>query len=355
MDRNVIRIGECNKNRTRSPEPFRRLGAFYLALNFAHPAFWARLIRLRAGGRHSCGPSSPIALKLYNCAAMGTRVMFVFAVIVLAPIFVTAQNQPSGAQNRQKAQPANPVPPLSVNCNCVTQTDESKDKPHGWYKLVTWPEGIATWAVILTLGAIVWQSWETKKAAQAARDGVELQINKERARVRIIVNDPILSPNNAGVHWTLENYGTTYAFIHVALIRLVLTSEREIVSDYSKCKSVFIGKSIKPDTKLPLLALTQLEPSGLTANQIMEITKGTLFVHFYGFVKYQDLFDHRWRRRIHLRWGPHWELAGTPAENREISADPPTFPWWKFQWLKPAVENIKSAIENMKRAGQDPN
>jgi hypothetical protein len=99
---------------------------------------------------------------------MDVRVVFIFAVVVLAPIFVTAQNQQSGAKSGQKTQEANPAVPISVNCNCTSQAADSKDKPQGWHKFVTWPEGIATWALIFTLGAIVWQAIETRRSVKTS-------------------------------------------------------------------------------------------------------------------------------------------------------------------------------------------
>ena len=77
---------------------------------------------------------------------------------------MASQNQPSGTQKRENAQQAIPATPVNVNCNCTNQTDSGHDKPQGWYKLVTWPEGVATWALIFTLGAICWQSWETRRS-----------------------------------------------------------------------------------------------------------------------------------------------------------------------------------------------
>ena len=55
------------------------------------------------------------------------------------------------------------------------QNTEDAYQPPVWAKFVTWPEGVGAWAVILTLLAIVWQSAETRRAANAARDSIRLQ------------------------------------------------------------------------------------------------------------------------------------------------------------------------------------
>src|SRR5271154_4837844 len=51
--------------------------------------------------------------------------------------------------------------------------DTGVAKPEGWHRLVTWPEGITAWAVILTLAAIAWQSVATARAAVATENAVK--------------------------------------------------------------------------------------------------------------------------------------------------------------------------------------
>jgi len=96
------------------------------------------------------------------------RIFMVVAVLALAPVTMAVQNQPSGTQERKAAQQSNPTAPVTVNCNCTTQTDDGKDQPQGWHKLIAWPEGVATWALIFTLGAIVWQAIETRRSVQVS-------------------------------------------------------------------------------------------------------------------------------------------------------------------------------------------
>lgn len=275
----------------------------------------------------------------------------VFVLCAVAAIMTTQPNNRASlakdypqTQSQDRVTTANADDHNCKPCNNSTDSNNNSPKRDAPLKRPEW------WLVILgfpTLVVLLWQAIVNGIAAKAARDGVELQITKERARVRIIADVPILSHTNASVDWSLENYGATYASVHVACVRLVLTPERETVPDYSKCKGVFVGESMKPDTR-QISAPTQLEPDSLTAAQLLGINNGTLFVHLYGFVKYQDLFDRRWRRRIHLRLAVSlggimqwWELAGAPNENWEIRADPAKPRWWEFQWLRKAIESIK--------------
>jgi uncharacterized protein (UPF0333 family) len=52
---------------------------------------------------------------------------------------------------------------------------EDACKPPIWARYFTWPEGVGAWAVIITIFVIAWQSVETRTAAQATRDSVEIQ------------------------------------------------------------------------------------------------------------------------------------------------------------------------------------
>jgi hypothetical protein len=113
---------------------------------------------------------------------MKTRIVLVLAVVVLAPVFVATQNQPSGAKKRDNTQQANPAVPVSVNCDCASQAGDGKDKPQGWHKLVTWPEGIAVWALIATLGAIIYQAILTHLSVRVARDAL---IASERPELEV--------------------------------------------------------------------------------------------------------------------------------------------------------------------------
>jgi len=58
------------------------------------------------------------------------------------------------------------------------------------YILIAWPTGITTWAIIVTLVVVGWQSWETRKSASAALEQIQLIKEKERARIVVTVLRP---------------------------------------------------------------------------------------------------------------------------------------------------------------------
>jgi len=91
----------------------------------------------------------------------------------------------------------------------------------GWlYVLISWPEGITTIAIILTLGAIVWQAWLTRQ--QAEHMGEQTLILKQSADISRGATVPtlrMLKFNMSGtdplvdneMELTVRNYGATFS------------------------------------------------------------------------------------------------------------------------------------------------
>jgi len=82
------------------------------------------------------------------------KIAVLFA-ICLAPVAMPRQKQTPARERQREAQQPPPAITVTTNENSAYDKQRSADKPQGWHKFVTWPEGIVTWAIILTLGAIV--------------------------------------------------------------------------------------------------------------------------------------------------------------------------------------------------------
>jgi hypothetical protein len=92
--------------------------------------------------------------------------------------------QESESQSQGEVQGAES--PIAVNpiANGNEHQDKAKNgncKLPWWYVLLAWPEGITTCALLLTLGVIAWQTYETRRAAQAGLLNAQAVINSERA------------------------------------------------------------------------------------------------------------------------------------------------------------------------------
>jgi len=112
-------------------------------------------------------------LKAYNSCVESMLKLALIAVLSLAPMAMASQQQKASGQSQGNAQQVTP-PCLTINADQSTTNyqPQEKEKPQGWHKFVTWPEGIATWGLLLTLGAIIWQTVETRRSANASRRAV---------------------------------------------------------------------------------------------------------------------------------------------------------------------------------------
>jgi hypothetical protein len=112
----------------------------------------------------------------YNFTAMW-KYLLICAFFLGMAVFVARQDERAAQKRTQNAKHLD-------NCTVIAKADTEhpqenventeRDTP-GWYGFFRWPNGTTTWAIILTFLAIVWQSSETRKSADAARDSIKLQ------------------------------------------------------------------------------------------------------------------------------------------------------------------------------------
>jgi len=101
---------------------------------------------------------------------------------------------------------------------CTEEGASARDYLPWGYNLVSWPEGITTWAIIFIGFAIVWQSWEARKSAETARQMIVLQ-HRPKVCVRSI---RVHQKNSADLElWlTIGNSGGTVAHIQNGLFQV---------------------------------------------------------------------------------------------------------------------------------------
>jgi hypothetical protein len=84
------------------------------------------------------------------------------------------EHQASDKYKRQCQERIAAIAPASdQKASCADECKDPKDYMPWWYVLIAWPEGITTWAILFTLGAIIWQAVETRKAAEATKRSVK--------------------------------------------------------------------------------------------------------------------------------------------------------------------------------------
>src|SRR5665213_1908828 len=86
-------------------------------------------------------------------------------ILIGAIVFVTCKNERSAENYQQKSVDDSQPPAVSPahEDDRRNQTQDSNPKPACWHILLAWPNGITAWAIIFTLIAIGWQSYETRR------------------------------------------------------------------------------------------------------------------------------------------------------------------------------------------------
>ena len=192
-------------------------------------------------------------------------------------------------------------------------------------------KAIESQAIIMNgqIAAIESQNRTMQESVAVARNAAEVEMEKERARLKIVVLDIIPQVSLKVVVCHLENYGGTPAFISNFGVRFLFSLVRDVVPDYSLCQQVLYADSLQvsKSTKHFLVQLEPIDP--LTDDDVMKIRKDEAFIHFYGFVKYQDVFKRDRQTTIHVRWTMRWggtmegmimqwwEPVGLPEENAD--------------------------------------
>jgi len=188
-----------------------------------------------------------------------------------------------------------------------SQSQETADKPNGWHKLISWPEGITAWAVILTLGAIVWQAFETRRSVNAARDAAKASllnaraiVDSERAWVEVTVKSgttlPQTIPANQLAIWaffpTVTNSGRTVCRLTGMFIgKRFARSPQELpaIPNYSEAGASILNAELLlfPDSPQSPLDIK------LSMEEVWRVRNSQDSLYIYGYVQYEIPMDSR--------------------------------------------------------------
>jgi hypothetical protein len=152
--------------------------------------------------------------------------------------------------------------------------------------------------------------WAAQASANAADKSIELVINKERARLRVepLELDLAEAPTYFA-RYLVEFNGTTPAFISSSGALGIITASIE------QTENPFI-----PDLFIPpvISASTESEVRsaplwGLRLVSRRDLVTNTLFIHFFGYIKYLDVFD----KERETVFGFIWEESKIPGISGE--------------------------------------
>jgi hypothetical protein len=218
--------------------------------------------------------------------------------------------------------------------------------------LYIWQSMVLSFAALLTLGAIWYQARETSRAAKAARDSVgeireqakimfrqtiatekaaeaarsnvQTIIDKERARIYIEPTPfdrerteqyrSLIAPAfgmSRLVYFTVTIRGFTDAIIIKSLAQANVTESPEH-SRGDLCIGMNLPKIIEAGSKAREEWTFVL--SSLAEKDVTDIREGRQFLHFYGLIRYEDVFRNEHETAFHYLWDIDAPRFGKPAE-----------------------------------------
>lgn len=172
-----------------------------------------------------------------------------FFVAVALAIIAVAREQ-HYAREKYEAQKQADCIELSISPtekhDCAKDAQSRKDYAPWGYVLMAWPEGITTWAIIVTFVFIGWQADETRKAAEAALLNAQAVINAERPWMLVSVKPS--QGQMGGFDVRVRNRGRTPAIVIEARMGCIAAKS---VSDLSLPAVFPIDNPVKNKVVIP--------------------------------------------------------------------------------------------------------
>ena len=305
---------------------------------------------------------------LYNLSRMRTLIVIALLAVVLSPHIASAMGaaasaQPAGdsaksliAQNANPAgkpagnDPAQSQPPPSIRISDFPPVSVTKDWSDRAYWLFTlFLVAVGALQVFLLWGnlrAIERQAIQmerqtgileksvasAEKSAETARQNVELFVNRERGHLRVdlLPLDWPPKPGAMKMEYKVTLYGSTEAYVTSSCARVEITDSPEPAEDAHWWPAMSIPQVITPDNRMQQAQVQGIFPKPtLEQTDIDAINAGKKFIHFRGFVKYNDVFGaERWTRCRRM-WelsalrnpdgtrSGHWSKRGSAKDNSE--------------------------------------
>lgn len=251
------------------------------------------------------------------------------AIIIGTIVLVTRGEYEAAAKYKRACQaklPAASAARTTDKSSGEQECQEPKEYMPWEYMLLSWPEGITTWALLATLGAIIWQAVETRRAAKATAESAnaaygsvvwaqaqwELMKEKERARLEVksgspLTIDRVLNLWAINTNIKLRNIGSSRAFITGAGGAMILkdgngTYSRELGDfDTLSLPDQFVDPS---DTtiEIPLTLLPAGFEQDFTIGQFADdLHEGNKSIALHGFIEY-DTLSMRFRKDFGYTW-----------------------------------------------------
>jgi hypothetical protein len=231
----------------------------------------------------------------------------VVALVIVGGITLVARQQQTASEKYERDRESRCVATFPIASEaekqdaCKHEKDSGKNYLQWWYVLFAWPEGITTWAIIATGVVIGWQSFQTKKAAQAALLNAQAVINSERPWIMVTVEE-VVGPSG-GFNLYMTNKGRTPAMVTGAYIGCVVVKDLSALPNkapygpgsMAKDRIVLAGEKL-PITWFDGSTLKKIVGKGFPSAP----WDGDIFV--FGKVAYRDLLSPSSRSAHETRW-----------------------------------------------------
>ncbi len=171
-----------------------------------------------------------------------------------------------------------------------------------------------------------------EKNAETARQNIEMFVSRERAHLRVEVM-PLewpLPPGPAKLKYKVTLHGATEAYITSSCARAEIIDSLEPPDDAKWWPAMSIPQVISPANRVVDGIVEGIFPKmNLEQPDIDAIDAGKKFIHFRGFIRYEDVFGTERASRFLRVWevskvrnpdgtrSAHWGKRGSPKDNSE--------------------------------------
>jgi hypothetical protein len=171
-----------------------------------------------------------------------------------------------------------------------------------------------------------------EKSAETASQNLQMFMNRERGhlRVELLPIEWPLQPGTPKLSYRVILYGSTEAYVTSSCARAELTDSSEPVDDPHWFPAMNITPVITPDQRTVEGQAQGVFPKiSLAQSDLDAIDAGKKFIHFRGFVKYNDVFGAERYARFRRVWelspvrnpdgsrSGHWSRRGSAKDNSE--------------------------------------
>jgi hypothetical protein len=179
----------------------------------------------------------------------------VAAALAFAIPAMSAQHEVSAEKSQGKGNNTNPPIVLPQTEAANNNAQRRTDQPPRWHKFVAWPEGITVWAILFTLVAISWQSYETRKSAKAALKSIKLQEIQLRQWVEVDdwkTSAPFTQPTTKEADLTVSFQVFNPTKIPLTLKSIVATAGPIWEPEFRGSMSTSMQYALAPDSGYPI-------------------------------------------------------------------------------------------------------